>query len=312
MKINKKLIAFLVLVVAIAAPYFYFDSESRELTPEVRAALPGNFIQLADGVTHYEIAGPETGQPVVFVHGFSVPYFIWDKNFAPVVEAGFRVVRYDLFGRGYSDRPKAAYDLELFDRQLSGLIDALGINGRVDLVGLSMGGPIVANFAARHPEKIRRLVFVDPGGLSPASASLADRVIRAPLIGEYLMQLTGDRSLPEGQRTDFLKAESCPPDYLDRYRDQMRYKGFKRAILSTIRHVNWADVPAIFARVGQQNSPVLLIWGREDRTTPIGASGSFLERIPHAEFIVIEEAAHLPQLEKSELVNPLIVDFLKR
>jgi pimeloyl-ACP methyl ester carboxylesterase len=54
----------------------------------------------------------------VLIPGFSVPYVIWDPTFEDLVEKGFRVLRYDLFGRGYSDRPDAIYDLELFDRQL--------------------------------------------------------------------------------------------------------------------------------------------------------------------------------------------------
>ena len=79
--------------------------ETKRLTPEVRTGLPGNFIQLSDGVVHYELAGPEDAPVVVLVHGFSVPFFIWDPTFEGLSEAGFRVLRYDLYGRGFSDRP---------------------------------------------------------------------------------------------------------------------------------------------------------------------------------------------------------------
>lgn len=56
---------------------FPMRGETRSLTPELRDTLPGAFVRLPDGVTHYQLAGPEDAPVVVLVHGFSVPYFIW-------------------------------------------------------------------------------------------------------------------------------------------------------------------------------------------------------------------------------------------
>ena len=85
-------------------------------------------------MVHYELEGPADGQPVVLVHGFSVPYYIWDPTFPALAAAGLRVLRYDLFGRGYSDRPDLPYTMELFVRQLKDLLEALQVNkpGRPD------------------------------------------------------------------------------------------------------------------------------------------------------------------------------------
>ena len=98
---------------------FPYLGETEELNEATRASAPGSFVQLSDGCTHYELgnsllpAGAPFGDnkgkgvraPVVLVHGFSVPYFIWDPTFEFLTKSGFRVLRYDLFGRGYSDRP---------------------------------------------------------------------------------------------------------------------------------------------------------------------------------------------------------------
>jgi pimeloyl-ACP methyl ester carboxylesterase len=136
---------------------FRFRGEMRVIDEIVRASAPGQFVRLTGGFTHYELAGPDDGLLVVLVHGFSVPCFIWDPTFAGLVDAGFRVLRYDLFGRGYSDRPEVIYNQALFDRQLCELLDALGFTTPVNLVGLSMGGAIVVGFAAQHPERVRAL-----------------------------------------------------------------------------------------------------------------------------------------------------------
>src|SRR5919109_740116 len=73
-----------------------------------------------------EAAGEDGLSDVVLVHGFSVPFFIYDPTFEFLTRAGFRVLRYDLFGRGFSDRPKARYNIDLFVRQLGELLDGVG------------------------------------------------------------------------------------------------------------------------------------------------------------------------------------------
>jgi len=150
------------LVLVLIAAYVHYDQETSTLTDAVRQTVSGSFIRLADGVVHYELAGPPNGRAVVLVHGYSVPYYIWDPTFASLVAAGHRVLRYDLYGRGYSDRPDVVYDPELYDRQLFQLLSSLGIQEPADLMGLSMGGSIAVAFAARHPERVHTLTLIDP------------------------------------------------------------------------------------------------------------------------------------------------------
>src|SRR4051812_46443896 len=152
------------LVVAVGGAGFYYarNPERAELTDTVRNGAPGRFVRLSDGMTHYDIAGPDTGRVVVLVHGFSVPYYIWDSTSARLSNAGYRVVRYDEYGRGLSDRPDVPYADDLYDRQLAELLDSLKITDRVDLAGVSMGGAVTGMFAGRHPKRVRSLVLVDP------------------------------------------------------------------------------------------------------------------------------------------------------
>lgn len=100
----------------------------------------------------------------MLVHGFSVPQFIFEPTFTFLTEQGFRVLRYDLYGRGFSDRPDKRYDIDLYVGQLANLLDALEIREPVSLVGLSMGGPITATFTVRFPQRVRKLVLIDPVG----------------------------------------------------------------------------------------------------------------------------------------------------
>jgi len=218
------------------------------------------------------------------------------------------VVRYDLYGRGYSDRPDVTYDLDLFDKQLNDLVASLNAKDRVHIVGCSMGGSIAVSFAARHPDPVRSVTLIGPGYLSGGRLPWK---LREPMIGEYTMAVSIAPTLPDSQREDLYHQERFP-EYVEKYRPQMRYIGFRSALLSTLRHYIVVDSTRDYRRLGQAGIPVLLIWGRFDRDVPVAVSDKIHAAVPQAQFHVIEDSAHVPHYEHPEVVNPLIIDFLRR
>jgi pimeloyl-ACP methyl ester carboxylesterase len=94
-----------VIVVVIAMPLIVGDLEKEELNEQTREQLDGEFIELSGGMTHFELRGEKGAKTIVLVHGNAVPYASWDNTVDALVEAGFRVLRYDVFGHGFSDRP---------------------------------------------------------------------------------------------------------------------------------------------------------------------------------------------------------------
>jgi len=138
----------LVLAFALAAfiAFRVKDPERRSINDEARKAAPGRFVRLSQGVTHYEIAGPDSGSVVVLAAAFSVPAYLSDSLYQGLADSGFRVIRFDYYGRGWSDRPDARYDLDTFVRQLDELLDSLRIGKPVNLGGLSFGAAIVTDF----------------------------------------------------------------------------------------------------------------------------------------------------------------------
>ncbi len=176
---------------------FALNGETLQLDDDLRKTIPGTFVKLPDGMTWYELAGPADGQPVVFLNGYSVPHYLWDHTFQPLADAGFRVLRFDHFGRGWSDRPNVTYGPDLFDRQIVHLLHALNIQTPVSLVGSSMGGLVAAIFADRHPELVNKLVLIDPAGMMP-EPTYPQSLLMVPIVGELILHLTGDRTLPAG------------------------------------------------------------------------------------------------------------------
>lgn len=293
------------VILAAAALPLVLDPETEVLDAEARRQASGQFVQLASGITHYELAGPRDGFPVVMIHGGSVPYYVWDETFGDLVQAGFRVLRYDQFGRGFSDRPDVVYDRELLEGQLAQLLDAVGIEGPVPLIGVSMGGGLAVSFTDSHPQRVRALVLEDPLNRSIDVAGLD-----LPLVGPWLMAVNVAPAMPEDQMNDFYHPERFP-HWVERYREQMRYRGFRRATLSIYRNYIGIDFRKLFARVGRLGLPTLLIWGQEDRVIPFSDSAAVRELLS-PEFLAVPEAGHLAHKERPDLVDGAVVAFLDR
>ncbi len=287
---------------------FLYRGEKRNLDDASRAAAGGSFIVLPQGGTHYQLGGPERARPVVLVHGFSVPYFIWDPTFDFLTASGHRVLRYDLLGRGFSDRPHTRYRLDLFVSQLDALLSSLGLK-QIDLVGLSMGGVVSAAFTVRFPERVRRLALVDPIGTEPMPLNWLYRAALLPGISELALGLVGTDSMVAALAADFFDPSEVER-FKDRYRLQMQYRGFKRAIISTLRNKAVDGSPETYERLGRLAMPVLLVWGRHDRTLPIEQSASILKLVPRAQFEIIEDAGHIPNCEQPEVFHTILHKFL--
>ncbi len=289
---------------------FPFFDETKELNENTRKEAAGSFIMLSDGVTHFELGGPKNGKPVVLVHGFSVPFFIFDSLFNFLAGAGFRVLRYDLLGRGYSDRPNTRYDIHLFVRQLKELLDALEMND-ITLLGLSMGGPITISFIDQHPRFVRKHVLIDPAGAKNIGLGWLLQITRIPFVGELLIALFGSKNMIKSIASDFFDPELVTA-FQTKYKVQMEYKGFKRAVLSTMRNGMLDSFLETYKKAGTLKKPTLIFWGMDDETTPYKDHALILQALPHAEFCAIENCGHIPHYEKPEIFNPTLLEFLSK
>lgn len=297
-------IVLVVLAVAGAAYGAWKNPEKVVLDAAARAGAPGEFVALSRGMTHYQIIGPDTGRVVVLVHGFSVPYYIWDSTAAGLSGAGYRVLRYDLYGRGFSDRPDTVYDGALYDSQLGELLDSLRIAGPVDLVGLSFGGFVTAHYVNGHAARVRTLTLVDP----VSSAEPLPAILRMPVIGAWVWQVSRVPGMADNQLGDFLHPEHHPT-WADQYRPQMRFKGFGRALLSTALLISGVDYDSLYSGVSRSGVPVLLVWGKQDQAVPFELSEVVRRNIPALEFVPVDSAGHLPHIEQAQLVNARLAAF---
>lgn len=308
--IRMVLLVVMLALLAVLAVYRVKDPERRTMDDDARAGVPGHFVRLPDGVTHYEVAGPDTGRVVVLAAAFSVPAYLSDSLFQRLGRAGFRAVRFDYYGRGWSDRPKTTYDLALFGRQMAGLLDSLEVRGPVDLAGLSFGAAIVTDFADLHPDRVRSLIYIDP--VFNTGRQLPPEERSAIAWDIYMVFRGGTDAMASDQLYDFFYPDRHP-DWVDRYRVQQQFKGTREALRRTRAAIAVApDQGVQIRRVGAHPRPVLVVWGRQDEGAPFAGSAALLEAMPRATLVPVDSAGHLPHLDQPDLVVPAVVDFLRR
>ena len=287
------------------------DSEPLAMDDHARRQLPGRFVALSDGYTNYEVLGPERGPVVLLVPGISIPRGVFERTIGPLAEAGYRVVTFDLYGRGFSDRPRIRYDAALFNRQIDDLLGALRIEDPVHLVGLASGGLQAMLYAEQRASRVKSLVLIAPDGVNaPATGFI--RMVRLPLVGELAGRLVMNAA---GQRRweERLQQYSADPrlvnHVVEQFRGQLQYKGFWRALTSSIANLPISESSDLFQRIERQGTRTLVLWGASDVIIPTRLGQEVRRLMPSARYIEIP-AGHLPQYERPDLTNAAIQQFL--
>lgn len=281
----------LVVVALIAAAPFLAESRRRPMDAAARRAAPGEFAQLPRGRTHYRWLGAARGPVAVCVHGLSTPSRVWDPVAAGLGALGFRVLVYDLYGRGHSDRPDGPQDSAFFVAQLADLLDDQDIEGDITLLGYSMGGAIAAAFAATYPERLRQIVLIAPAGMGHDLGPVGRIVTQWGFLGRWLFHALYPRSF----RRSVAAERAIPseiPELADRQLAELRYRGFVPAIYASLKGMLDENLAHAHAEIAATDIPVLAIWGREDDIIPLGGLGKLAEWNRNARHEVIDGAGH--------------------
>ena len=269
------------------------------------------FITLSDGnTTHYEFLGAEGAPLVVLVHGISIPMYSWEHIAPQLAHAGFRVLRYDVYGRGESAYPLADYDRNLLMGQLTGLLGALvGEQERVNLVGFSFGGAMAALFASLYCPHVDRLALVSPFARMPPQLDTR-KTMRLPLVGELLMRFKLKPAL-QARAARLLAAAGLPADNMRKFEAQLARPEFARAFLSLLRSNALDPYGPAYASVAASGMPTALAWGTGDEDITAESMAYTREALKPRKYLEVPGATHGGILMDGGGLVSFLLDFLR-
>lgn len=254
------------------------------------------------------------GPPVILVHGLGGSMWQWEYQ-QTALSAAHRVITLDLLGSGLSDKPDLAYTPTEMVEFLREFMDRLAVP-RATLVGNSMGAGLAIGMALTYPDRVDRLVLISgfPDRIRDKLGSPMFRRAVDSWMPIWLVSL-GNRFTGRWLTRDVLREivydhGLLTPAVVERSYLNRRHPGLIPPMLTLIRNLPlWEE--GFARRLSQVRLPTLIVWGAEDRVFPPQVGRDLHAALPGSSFALIPEAGHLPQWERPDQVNRVLLNFLQ-
>lgn len=258
------------------------------------------FVQVGTNKIRY-LEGGESDINVVLVHGLGASADRW-LRVIPQLSKKYHVIAPDLIGFGFSDKPSVDYTPEFFSQFIFDFLKTLGIT-KTSLIGSSLGGQIVAEFAITQSKIIEKIVLVSPSGIMKQSTPTLDAYMLAAL---YPTQ--------DGAKTAFQMMtgvhKEIDSNTINGFIQRMTLPNAKMAFMSTVLGVR-NSVP-LSERLAKISVPALIVWGKHDTLIPITYSKDFVSSIKNCQFVEMENSGHTPYVEEPEKFSEIVLRFLNQ
>lgn len=263
------------------------------------------FVTVYGQKLRYLAAGDVNRPTIVILHGLISEASDWLPNIK-VLSQQFHVIALDLPGCGQSDKPSINYRIGTFVDYLHGFLQTLD-RDRFSLIGHSLGAIIAINFALTYPDKIDKLVNVSGGfgyalpdvdpqmlGFTPGSLKLLNPSTHAQ-VRQLLALALYDQEIAQAEETvNYVFTVASNSGYVNERVVELFKQG----------------EDTLDGKLSALNHPTLILWGRQDKLTPVSLGDRFQAELPNSQLIVFEECAHNPHAEQLERFNTKVLRFL--
>jgi pimeloyl-ACP methyl ester carboxylesterase len=259
-----------------------------------RGALPGEprdarYAEVAGTRVRYVDEGK--GPAVVLLHGFASSLDNW-KRVRPALRTQHRVLALDLKGFGWSDRPEGDYSPRAQAQLVRAFLDKRGVDD-VAVVGHSWGASVAMQLALNDAKRVRRVALYD-AWVFEEQLPTAFHMARTPGIGELIFGAFYDERIDEKMASAFFDRRHVTEAFVEEVERGLERPGSTAAALAAARSQHFDQVQQ---RYPKMDKPTLLIWGREDRITPLHYGERLARTLPAAKLVVYPRCGHFPMIE---------------
>ncbi len=248
----------------------------------------------------YRFDGCESGRVVMMSNSLMSDHTMWDITVGALADR-YRVLRYDTRGHGRSETTPGPYSIDLLADDARALMDALAIE-RAHIVGLSMGGMIAQNLGARFPERVLSLALCDTASEMPPRSLWAERFAVARSQGVAGLV---DSTIQRWFTAPFI---ARAPEAIEKVRRMILGTGTEGYIACGSAVRDMAQTTMLL----KVKAPSLILVGRHDPACTVEQSTVLHRMIDGSQMVVLEDAAHLSNIEQPEAFNRALRAFIDR
>ncbi|NJC97525.1 MAG: alpha/beta hydrolase [Anaerolineales bacterium] len=281
--------------------------------------LEHNYIETNGIKLHVVQAGPQSGVPVVLLHGFPEFWYGWRKQIPALVKEGCRVIVPDQRGYNLSDKPRGvkAYRMQELVNDMAGLVDALGYE-KVNLVGHDWGGIVAWILGNKYPERLHKLGIMNaphPAVMRKNLLHNLDQIRRSwyailfqlPWIPEAGMRRDNWRGAERALRGSG-KVHTFTSEDMVKYKEAWSQPGAMTAMINWYRA--WVRNPGLVPNDMRIKIPTLMMWGMKDFALSHRMARPSMDYVNEGNLMFFPEATHWVQHDAADEVNHYLADFI--
>ena len=267
------------------------------------AGPQSKFMALNGMQIHYRDEG--NGDVILLIHGTGSSLHTWDK-WVQILIKSYRVIRLDLPAYGLTGKdPKKRYSSKNYVDLVNDFMTQLEIN-KFHMAGNSLGGLVSWLYASYHPDKVNKLILIDPSGFPSKKIPMVINMAKTPVVKTLIRYITPKSFIKKNLEEVYFNNDLITTKILNRYYELTLAEGNRTAFIdrAKIEQEDYSE------RLDLIINPTLILWGANDIWIPVKNAQRFKEKIENSKVVIMNETGHIPMEEKPNESLIITLDFL--
>jgi len=313
MKKNKKIkyvfYTIIVVLILLIKGVVYSDIPVEELKKKYANEF-SKFIEVDGMQVHYRDEGK--GTPIVLIHGTASSLHTWN-DWTEELKKTHRVLRMDLPAFGLTGaNANADYSIQNYTRFLEEFLSKVNVDNFY-LVGNSLGGNIAWDYAAEHPEKVKKLVLIDASGLQTNKPQpWIFKLAKTPVLNSLFLYVTPKAVIKDNMEQVYHDDSKITDELITRYHEMALRTGNRQAFIDRAKTDFKLGEKSNLEKLKSIKTETLLLWGENDLWIPLDNGKRMNSLLENSKLVVIKNSGHVPMEENPTESLKLFFDFINK